>query len=128
MNTSAALRILSRTPQSDRSATPTRSSEDFNEQTGVRQRNDVSLETFARLSTSTPGLEPHPSEVDRVRLIGDLSRLLHQPDVPEATRAAGLTLIGWLARRMPGEAPHSLGVPQPWSPARAKDGANKKRR
>jgi hypothetical protein len=30
--------------------------------------------------------------------------------MPETTRTAGLTLIGWLARRMPGEAPHALGV------------------
>ena len=26
-------------------------------------------------------------------------------------KAAGLTLIGWLARRMPGEDAHALGVP-----------------
>jgi hypothetical protein len=30
--------------------------------------------------------------------------------MPETTRTAGLTLIGWLARRMPGEAPHAIGV------------------
>jgi hypothetical protein len=30
--------------------------------------------------------------------------------MPESTRTAGLTLIGWLARRMPGEQAHALGV------------------
>ncbi len=52
-----------------------------------------------------------PDECERMRLIGDLTRLLHEPMVPESTRTAGLTLIGWLARRMPGEAPHALGAP-----------------
>lgn len=51
-----------------------------------------------------------PTEIDRVRLIGELSRILHEPEVPESMRAAGLTLIGWLARRMPGEDAHRLGV------------------
>jgi hypothetical protein len=30
--------------------------------------------------------------------------------MPEGTRLAGLTLIGWLARRRPDEAPHSIGI------------------
>ena len=51
-----------------------------------------------------------PDEMDRVRLIGELSRILHEPSVPEPMRHAGLMLIGWLARRMPGESSHSLGV------------------
>jgi hypothetical protein len=51
-----------------------------------------------------------PDETERSRLIGEITRLLHEPDVPESTRTAGLTLIGWLARRMPGEAAHALGV------------------
>lgn len=50
-----------------------------------------------------------PGELDRVRLIGELTSILHEPSMPEATRTAGLTLIGWLARRMPGEAAHALG-------------------
>lgn len=50
-----------------------------------------------------------PGELDRVRLIGELTSILHEPSMPEATRTAGLTLIGWLARRMPGEAAHTLG-------------------
>jgi hypothetical protein len=49
-------------------------------------------------------------EVDRARLIQDIACLLHEPSVPETARAAGLELIGWLARRMPGEPPHALGV------------------
>jgi len=49
-------------------------------------------------------------ESDRARLINDISRLIREPLMPESTRTAGLTLIGWLARRMPGECPHALGV------------------
>lgn len=55
------------------------------------------------------GREP-PDEGERARLISEITRLLRQPHMPESTRTAGLTLIGWLARRMPGEAPHALGV------------------
>jgi len=46
----------------------------------------------------------------RVRLISDISKLLHDPCVPESAKAAGLTLIGWLARRQPGEGAHDYGV------------------
>jgi hypothetical protein len=46
----------------------------------------------------------------RTRLIGELSCLLNEPALPESTRSAGLELIGWLARRMPGEPAHALGV------------------
>jgi hypothetical protein len=49
-------------------------------------------------------------ERQRVRLIGDLSKLLHDPCVPETAKTAGLTLIGWLARRQPGEEAHGYGV------------------
>ncbi|WP_394845609.1 hypothetical protein LZC95_52335 [Pendulispora brunnea] len=49
-------------------------------------------------------------EADRTRLIGEISRVIREPATPESTRTAGLTLIGWLARRMPGEKPHALGV------------------
>jgi hypothetical protein len=49
-------------------------------------------------------------ENERARLINDISRLIREPQMPEGTRAAGLTLIGYLARRMPGEAAHTLGV------------------
>ena len=49
-------------------------------------------------------------EGERARLISDITRLIREPQMPETTRTAGLTLIGWLARRMPGEAPHAIGV------------------
>ena|SRR5207245_557311 len=51
-------------------------------------------------------------ESERSRLISDISRMIREPTMPEGTRIAGLTLIGWLARRMPGEAAHALGVPE----------------
>jgi len=51
-----------------------------------------------------------PDETERTRLIADLTRLIHEPLVPEATRLAGLTLIGWLARRRPEESPHAIGI------------------
>ena len=49
-------------------------------------------------------------ESDRARLINEISRVIREPMIPESTRTAGLTLIGWLARRMPGESAHALGV------------------
>ncbi len=51
-----------------------------------------------------------PDETERTRLIGDIMRLIREPAMPEATRHAGMTLIGWLARRRPDEAPHALGI------------------
>jgi hypothetical protein len=54
--------------------------------------------------------EQVPDEGERARLIGDITRLIREPQMPEPTRTAGLTLIGWLARRMPGETPHAIGV------------------
>jgi hypothetical protein len=51
-------------------------------------------------------------EIERAKLINDITRLIREPLMPEAARTAGLTLIGWLARRMPGELPHALGVPE----------------
>lgn len=49
-------------------------------------------------------------EIERARLIGDITRILGDADMPESTRTAGLTLIGWLARRKVSERPHALGV------------------
>jgi hypothetical protein len=49
-------------------------------------------------------------ESDRTRLIGDISRVIREPEIPDSARSAGLELIGWLARRMPGESPHAVGV------------------
>jgi hypothetical protein len=50
------------------------------------------------------------AEEERARLIGEIAALLKSHSVPDDARAAGLTLIGYLARRMPGEPPHSACV------------------
>ena len=50
------------------------------------------------------------SEEDRTRLIGDIASLIRDDRVPDEARCAALTLIGWLARRMPGECAHDAGV------------------
>ena len=49
-------------------------------------------------------------ECDRTRLIAELASLLRDCELPDDARCAGLTLIGWLARRMPGEGPSTVGV------------------
>ena len=49
-------------------------------------------------------------EEERTRLIGELASLIREDSMPDDARAAGLTLIGWLARRMPGEGPSQAGV------------------
>lgn len=49
-------------------------------------------------------------EEDRTRLIGQIASLLRETSVPAEAREAGLTLIGWLARRMPGEPVSIVGV------------------
>jgi predicted RNA polymerase sigma factor len=43
------------------------------------------------------------AEEERTRLIGDIAKVLRDDAMPDDARAAALTLIGWLARRMPGE-------------------------
>ena len=50
------------------------------------------------------------AEDDRTRLIGEIARVLRDDPVPDDARAAALTLIGWLARRMPGESVSTAGV------------------
>ncbi len=50
------------------------------------------------------------AEEHRTRLIGEIVKVLREECVPDEARAAGLILVGWLARRMPGEQPHALGV------------------
>lgn len=49
-------------------------------------------------------------EMERTRLIADITRLMREPAMPETTRVAGMTLIGWLARRRQEESPHSIGI------------------
>lgn len=50
------------------------------------------------------------AESHRLKLIGELSKLICETDMPESMRMAGLELIGYLARRFPGETAHQLGV------------------
>jgi hypothetical protein len=50
------------------------------------------------------------AEEQRTRLIAEIASLLNEGSVPADARAAGLTLIGWLARRMPGEEASRAGV------------------
>ena len=59
------------------------------------------------------------SECDRTRLIAELACFLRECDLPQEARAAGLTLIGFLARRMPGEGPSTVGVAEVTERARA---------
>ena len=49
-------------------------------------------------------------EIERTRLITDITRLIREATVPEGARLAGLTLIGWLARRRMDEVPHAIGI------------------
>jgi hypothetical protein len=49
------------------------------------------------------GARKMTAEEERVRLIGEIARVLGDGAVPEEARKAALTFIGWLARRMPGE-------------------------
>jgi hypothetical protein len=56
------------------------------------------------------GVHAVGDEAARTRLMAELTRLIHEPEVPEPTRSAGLTLIGWLARRKAHEAPHAIGI------------------
>lgn len=44
------------------------------------------------------------SEASRTRLIGQIATMLRQSEVPPEAKQAGLTLIGWLARRLPQDA------------------------
>jgi len=66
-------------------------------------------------------------ENDRTRLIGDISRLIREPEIPESARSAGLELIGWLARRMPGESAHAVGVEEARQSQRLMRAARRKR-
>jgi hypothetical protein len=49
-------------------------------------------------------------ESERTRLIADIMHVLREPAMPEATRLAGINLIGWLARRRVEETPHAIGI------------------
>jgi hypothetical protein len=49
-------------------------------------------------------------ERERTQLIADIMRLIRDPAMPETTRHAGISLIGWLARRRTDEVPHAIGI------------------
>jgi hypothetical protein len=49
-------------------------------------------------------------EAQRTRLMADIMRLLREPSIPRSARLAGLTLVGWLARRRPTETAHAIGI------------------
>lgn len=51
-----------------------------------------------------------PPEHERTRLIGDIARVIHEESMTSEARAAALTFIGWLARRLPEECPCQKGV------------------
>jgi hypothetical protein len=71
---------------------------------------ELAPESVGRVGPARVGGSFVNDESDRTRLIGDISRLILEPEVPESARSAALELIGWLARRMPGESAHAVGV------------------
>lgn len=76
-----------------------------------RKASELTIEAlYATRTGQDLGTDEPPDEGERARLISDISRLLREPGMCETTRTAGLTLIGWLARRMPGEQAHAIGV------------------
>src|SRR5262249_50710600 len=62
--------------------------------------------TIAHRKGATTNLCPEA----RTKLIGDLCSLIRDGHMPDEMREAGLTLIGFLARRMPGEPADAIGV------------------
>ncbi len=97
-----------------------------------RKSSSLTIEALYSIRTTRPGdgcrEDEIPDEGERARLISDLSRLIREPHMPEPTRCAGLTLIGWLARRMPGEAAHAIGVSEARSSERRIRAAQRKPR
>jgi hypothetical protein len=72
----------------------------------------VSASDDARDSQRAPcsSLELDEAAHDRTRFIGQIASLVREPGCPQEARDAAMTLIGWLARRMPGEAAHAIGA------------------
>lgn len=71
----------------------------------------VESSVVRRASSAEPmGGSSVGDESERMRLIADIMRLMRDPAIPDNARVAGMTFIGWLARRRPDEAPHALGI------------------
>ncbi len=74
------------------------------------QPDSRTVERVSSIQPITGEAQPVADENDRTRMIADIMRILNEPCLPEATRHAGLTLVGWLARRRVDEQPHGLGI------------------
>jgi hypothetical protein len=70
----------------------------------------MSVESFDFVGNMLQKPSSMREECDRTRLIAELASLLRECELPDEARTAGLTLIGYLARRMPGEGPSQAGV------------------
>jgi hypothetical protein len=100
------------------STTPTKAVDSRQLVSSSRKASELTIEALyvARMRVGDPRAhagcadDELPDEGERARMISDITRLIREPHMPEPTRCAGLTLIGWLARRMPGEAAHAIGV------------------
>ncbi len=98
-----------------------------------RKASELTIEAIYAARTTRsfggcPDQEHVPNEGERARLISDITRLIREPQMPESTRTAGLTLIGWLARRMPGEAAHAIGVDEARQSERRLRGTQQRKR
>src|SRR5262249_3178407 len=66
--------------------------------TSSRKASELTIEAlYVARAAAEPARLPDepPDEGDRARLISDITRLIREPQMPETTRTAGLTLIGW---------------------------------
>jgi hypothetical protein len=71
---------------------------------------DAKLGAFSPSSQRRPASTEPPGGSARTQLISEIAEAIREPTTPDSARHAGLTLIGWLARRMPEEPPHAIGV------------------
>ena len=63
----------------------------------------LSFVNSALMRALTPTEIAAMSQASRTRLIGEIVAVVRQTDLPPEARKAALTLVGWLARRMPGD-------------------------
>jgi hypothetical protein len=83
----------------------------------MTNRHLVSVPEDTALSLEETGRRPCLGKVeldaaahDRTTFIGHLAGLVREPGCPAEARDAAMILIGWLARRMPGECAHAVGA------------------